>query len=116
MREMVNLNHILEQMRSSALTQKFVGPRVFVTGNPQSGKTSFVKILVNYALKLGWTPLLVDIDLTKNMISTPGCMSATLIEDFLDYSSDNFTHKSINYFHGACQPNNFIITPDYFDY
>ena len=46
-------------------------------------------------------------------------MSATLVEEFMDGCSDNFTHKSINYFHGACQqnqPNGFIITPDYFDY
>ena len=33
MRELVNLNHILEQMRLQALSQKYSGPRVFITGN-----------------------------------------------------------------------------------
>jgi len=71
--------------------------------------------LVNYCLKLGWTPLFVDIDLANNMLSAPGCMSAALIEDMLDGHSDSLTAKSINYFHGACNPGNFIITPDFFD-
>jgi len=115
MRELVNLNHILEQQRNEALTSKTPGPCVFVTGNSQSGKTSVCKILVNYALKLGWTPLFVDIDLSTNMLSAPGCLSAALVEDILDGQSDTLTAKSINYFHGACTPGNFIITPDYFD-
>jgi len=34
MRELVNLNHILEQHRQQALHTKQPGPRVFITGNP----------------------------------------------------------------------------------
>jgi len=33
----------------------------------------------------------------------------------LEGHTDNLTAKSINYFHGACSPGNFIITPDFFD-
>lgn len=33
MRELVNLNHILEQLRQQSLMMKKPGPRVFVTGN-----------------------------------------------------------------------------------
>ena len=33
MRELVNLNHILEQKRQEALNSKQPGPRVFITGN-----------------------------------------------------------------------------------
>lgn len=91
------------------------GPRVFITGNAQSGKTSITKTLVNYAVKLGWSPLLVDLDVTQNNISAPGCLSAALIENTLTSNTDNLTFKSINYFHGACASGNFMITPDLFD-
>jgi polyribonucleotide 5'-hydroxyl-kinase len=63
MRELVNLNHILEQMRNQALESLTTGPRVFITGNSHSGKSTISKILVNYCVKLGWTPIYVDLDL-----------------------------------------------------
>ena len=115
MRELVNLNHILQQMRLDCLHKKKAGPCVFVTGGSDTGKTSVCKILVNYCLKQGWTPILTDIDPMQNLISAPGCLSAALIENVIDGCTDNLTAKSINYFHGACQPGNFIITPDFFD-
>jgi hypothetical protein len=49
------------------------------------------------------------------MISAPGCLSAALVEEVLEGSTDILTQKSINYFHGACTPGNFIITPEFFD-
>lgn len=115
MRQLVNINHILEQLRQKALAGKESGPRVFVIGNPQTGKGAITKILVNYSLKLGWTPLMADIDLSQNMISSPGCISATLVDSVLDGVTDNLASRSINYFHGACNPGSFIITPDLFD-
>ena len=115
MRELVNLNHVLEQMRQYSLQQKVPGPRVFVTGGSGTGKTTICKILVNYCLKLGWTPLLVDIDPIQNIISAPGCLSAAQVDNVIDSCTDNLTAKSINYFHGACQPNHFIITPELYD-
>jgi polyribonucleotide 5'-hydroxyl-kinase len=102
-------------MREDALREKRPGPNVFITGGSGSGKTTICKMLVNYSIKLGWTPLLVDIDPIQNIISSPGCLSAALIDQVLEGYTDNLTSKSINYFHGACQPGNFIITPDYFD-
>lgn len=115
MRELVNLNHVLQQMRIDSLYQKKPGPSVFITGGSGTGKTTVCKILVNYCLKLGWTPLLADIDPIQNLISAPGCLSAALIENVIEGCTDNLTAKSISYFHGACQPGNFIITPDFFD-
>ena len=102
-------------MRCNALCAKEPGPRVFITGDASSGKSSICKTLINYSLKLGWTPLLADLDLTQNSISAPGCISAALVDEILEGHTDNLTSKSINYFHGACASGNFIITPDYFD-
>jgi hypothetical protein len=58
---------------------------------------------------------MADIDLSQNMISSPGCISATLVDSVLDGHTDNLASRSINYFHGACNPGSFIITPDLFD-
>ena len=69
----------------------------------------------NYAVKLGWSPIYVDLDLTQNFISAPGCMAAALIEETISGNTDNLTFKSINFFHGKCAPGNFIITSDLFD-
>ena len=71
--------------------------------------------MVNYSIKLGWNTTYVDLDLTSNFLSAPGCMSASLIENTIESQTDNLTFKTIPYFHGACNPNNYIITPDFFD-
>jgi polyribonucleotide 5'-hydroxyl-kinase len=52
------------------------GPRVLVVGPADSGKTSLVKTLVSYAIKLGRSPMLVDLDPKQNMLSVPGTLSA----------------------------------------
>ena len=58
---------------------------------------------------------MVDLDVTKNFISAPGCMSAALIDEVIEGHTDNLTQKSINYFHGEHTKQNFQITPDFFD-
>lgn len=52
------------------------GPRVLVVGPADSGKTSLVKTLVSYAIKLGRNPMLVDLDPKQNMLSVPGTLTA----------------------------------------
>jgi polyribonucleotide 5'-hydroxyl-kinase len=52
------------------------GPRVLLVGPTDSGKTSLARILLAYAIKLGRTPLLVDIDVAQNMLSVPGTLAA----------------------------------------
>ena len=84
-----------------ALQDKKPGPCVFVTGGSGTGKTTVCKILVNYCLKLGWTPIFTDIDPIQNLISAPGCLSAALVDNVIEGHTDNLTAKSINYFHGA---------------
>jgi len=59
----LNISSALNKMRNEALTQKRVGPMLLVTGSTQSGKSTLCKMLVNYSLKLGWSPVFADIDL-----------------------------------------------------
>lgn len=52
-------------------------PRVLVVGPGDTGKTSLVKVLTSYAVKLGRNPLLVDLDVSQNLLSIPGTITAS---------------------------------------
>ena len=43
-----------------------------VTGLPDVGKSTLCRMLVNWAARLGRTPILVDLDVGQNQISIPG--------------------------------------------
>lgn len=51
------------------------GPRVLLVGPADCGKSSLARVLSSYAVKLGRTPLLVDLDASQNMLSVPGTMA-----------------------------------------
>ncbi|KAL7528348.1 hypothetical protein ACHAXR_002397 [Thalassiosira sp. AJA248-18] len=51
------------------------GPRVLLAGPADCGKSSLARVLTAYAVKLGRSPLLVDLDASQNMLSVPGTLS-----------------------------------------
>jgi len=54
-----------------------VGPRVVVVGSPDSGKSTLCRILCNYAVRSGWTPTYVDLDVSEGLAANmPGAMAA----------------------------------------
>ncbi|KAL3821869.1 hypothetical protein ACHAXA_002861 [Cyclostephanos tholiformis] len=55
------------------------GPRVLLCGPADSGKSSLARVLAAYAVKLGRTPILVDIDASQNMLSVPGTLAAVSV-------------------------------------
>lgn len=59
----LNVHSAINKLREKALLQKTFGPSVLITGSINSGKSTLCRILVNYSVKLGWTPLFIDIDL-----------------------------------------------------
>lgn len=92
----VNTHAQLEALRDEALSQsganggdgspsgngsgngsgaRHQGPRVMIVGPPESGKSSLCKTLVAYAVKVGRTPLWVDLDPNDNAISIPGTLA-----------------------------------------
>jgi hypothetical protein len=71
----LNVAHILGNRRKEARNVK-AGPVVAVVGPNSCGKTSLIKILVNYAIRSGWNPLLVETDVRHGMITIPGALSA----------------------------------------
>ena len=61
------------------------GPRVLLVGPADCGKSSLARVLTAYAVKLGRTPLLVDLDASQNMLSLPATMAVSPV------SSDSVT-------------------------
>lgn len=82
------VHNIINEKRNEALIKNKIGPKILITGSSFCGKTTICRILLNYALKFGWTPLYVDLD-PSNDISVPGTISAVPV----DY----------------CVPNDFLI-------
>ena len=67
--------------------------------------------MVNYAIKLGWQPVLVDLDLNSAEISPPGTISAAMVNENTVLPSDNLAKNSITYFHGDTQ----LITNEFYN-
>ena len=98
----MNLHSAFNQTRLHALKNKLIGQTILVTGSNFSGKSTLCKILTNYSLKLGWRPILCDIDLNNNEICPPGSIGATAIDDPLP--NDDLISNALCYFHGSTSP------------
>ncbi|KAL8272386.1 hypothetical protein Esti_003676 [Eimeria stiedai] len=75
MRFLANLSAALDARRRAAAVKQ----SVLVTGSSGSGKSSVCQILCNYALRSGWTPFFVELDIRgscdKRAIEMPaGCI------------------------------------------
>ena len=90
MREYIVAHYNITQLRFNALTSNQIGPRVLITGSNNCGKTAFCHMMLNYSLKLGWTPIYCDLDL-DNEIGLPGSIAATVIDTTIpnDFLIDN---------------------------
>jgi len=106
----VNVHSAFNQMRNEALKLKKVGPTILITGSNNSGKSTLCRILANYSLRLGWRPVLCDIDLNSNEISPPGCIAAAAVDDPLP--NDDLTQSALCFFHGSISPDK---TLEFFD-
>ncbi len=90
-------HHIINEKRKEALKNNNIGPIVMIAGWSSSGKTTLCNIFLNYAIKLGWNPTYVDLDLS-NDIFTPGTLSACSIDQPLP--NDFVIENAISLFHG----------------
>ena len=96
--EYIIANYFIDKLRYIALTNNYLGPRILVTGSAQSGEREFCHTLINYSLKLGYTPIFVDLDL-ENEISVPGSISASVV-DYL-VPNDFLFDSAITFFTGT---------------
>ena len=98
MGEYIIANYFIDKIRYIALTNNYLGPRILVTGSYYSGEREFCHTLINYSLKLGYTPIFVDLDL-ENEISIPGSISASVV-DYL-VPNDFLFDSAITFFTGT---------------
>lgn len=59
-------------------TQRGEGARVLLLGAADSGKTSLAKTLVGYSLRLGRSPMVVNLDPSEGVLALPGSLSAAV--------------------------------------
>lgn len=84
----LNAHHAAEMMRVKAEEElkkdptntTARGPCILVTGPTDVGKSTLCRILCNYAVRLGRTPIFVDLDVGQRNISVPGSIGAVYIE------------------------------------
>lgn len=70
------------------------GPRILLAGPADCGKSSLARVLTAYAVKLGRSPLLVDLDASQNMLSVPGTMAAIPVSSDI-ISADSYCTPSV---------------------
>jgi polyribonucleotide 5'-hydroxyl-kinase len=79
----LNVHMALEQMRQKVEKgegSKSVGPKVMICGPVNVGKSTLTKILLNYSVRMGRRPVLVDLDVGQGCIAVPGTIGALLVE------------------------------------
>ncbi|XP_014239410.1 protein CLP1 homolog [Cimex lectularius] len=78
----LNCHACLEQLRMKAEKEDEVkrGPITMVVGPTDVGKSTICRILLNYAVRMGRTPVFVDLDVGQGQISVPGSIGAVLVE------------------------------------
>ncbi|KAG9965194.1 mRNA cleavage and polyadenylation factor IA/II complex, partial [Aureobasidium melanogenum] len=84
--EWLNVHGMLETARDDAGIGRDSngGPRVLIVGPDDSGKTSLLKCLTAWSLKMGRTPTVVNMDPREGLLSIPGSLSAVTMGSMLD--------------------------------
>lgn len=68
----LNAHAALEQLRKKAETENSRGPVTMIVGPMDVGKSTLCRLLLNYAVRMGRRPILVDLDVGQGQISVPG--------------------------------------------
>ncbi|MEW5303064.1 MAG: hypothetical protein WDW36_005793 [Sanguina aurantia] len=109
----LNLSHHLDERRQGAKAAGGQGPRVVVLGPMDSGKSTLVRMLANWAARKGWQPMVVDVDVGQGSLTVPGCVAATPIEQPIDVEEGYQLEAPLVYFFGHASPGD---NPDYYRY
>lgn len=81
MQDYVQLHGKVDEIRVDALSDaEGAGPRVIVIGPPNSGKSSLVRLLCSYAVRMSRAPLFVDLDTGAGDASMPGSIVASPVD------------------------------------
>ncbi|RKP21191.1 Clp1-domain-containing protein, partial [Rozella allomycis CSF55] len=87
-----NLHLALEQRR---MLKK--SPRILLIG---SGRNTASKILANYAVRMGRSPLYIDLDVTNGSTLFPGTMNAFVLDKVVNVEEGCPSSTPLSYFYG----------------
>ncbi|CAM8900596.1 unnamed protein product [Rhodiola kirilowii] len=105
----VNVHAVLDARRNRAKaappdSDDSKGPRVFVVGPTDSGKSTLTKMLLSWAAKQGWKPTYVDLDISQGSITIPGCIAAAPVKRPIDPVEGVPMDMHLAYFYGHATP------------
>ncbi|KAE9415058.1 hypothetical protein Angca_009012 [Angiostrongylus cantonensis] len=107
----LNTHAALEQLRQHTEEQASVdgteipkGPRIMLVGPTDVGKTTVCRILCNYAVRQGRSPVYVDLDVGQGSISVPGTIGALFINKTADVVEGFDRSKPLVYNFGHTSP------------
>ncbi|KAJ2717075.1 Cleavage polyadenylation factor subunit clp1 [Coemansia spiralis] len=85
----INLHMAAQQRRLAAhgvldAGGEAAGPRILIVGPEDSGKTSLARLLLNYAVRQGETPVFVDLDPADAKVTVPGTVAAMPVTKTID--------------------------------
>uniref|UniRef100_A0A3B3HBZ5 Polyribonucleotide 5'-hydroxyl-kinase Clp1 n=1 Tax=Oryzias latipes TaxID=8090 RepID=A0A3B3HBZ5_ORYLA len=100
----LNTHAALEQMRKQAERENERGPRVMVVGPTDVGKSTVCRMLLNYAVRVGRRPTLVELDVGQSGVSVPGTVSALCIERPADVEEGFSVQAPLVYHFGSTTP------------
>ncbi|CAG0916574.1 unnamed protein product [Notodromas monacha] len=76
----LNTHAGVETLRKRAEKAEKRGPVVMLAGPVDVGKSTVTRILLNYATRMGRSPLYVDLDVGQSGFGIPGTIGASLVE------------------------------------
>jgi len=101
----VNCHAALEQMREKAEEDTSRGPRMLVVGPTDVGKSTVCRILTNYAVRMGRSPVLTDIDCGQGSMGLPGTIGALVVERPADVEEGFNCGAPLVFHYGHKSPN-----------
>ncbi|VDN08030.1 unnamed protein product [Thelazia callipaeda] len=109
----LNTHAALEQLREHAESvvvqqEQARGPSLMIVGPTDVGKTTVCRILCNYAVRVGRTPIFVDLDVGQGSISVPGTVGALYIEKTADVVEGFDKKAPLVYHFGSLTPSSNI--------
>ncbi|EPB71382.1 hypothetical protein ANCCEY_09515 [Ancylostoma ceylanicum] len=107
----LNTHAALEQLRQHSEEQVAVGggenpkgPRIMLVGPTDVGKSTVCRILCNYAVRQGRSPVYIDLDVGQGSISVPGTIGALFINKTADVVEGFDRSKPLVYNFGHISP------------
>lgn len=73
----LNCHACLEQARLKAENDDKRGPIAMIVGPMDVGKSTVTRILLNYAVRMGRTPVYVDLDVGQGQVAIPGSIGVS---------------------------------------